>query len=98
MKIKVPIERKEHGFNHETSSTYSSYAGGFNECLDEVSQCECVFNVDVLAKLIFKLECPHEKWDNKGFLIKTPYQEQAKKIISKMPSIMTIKRNENAAL
>lgn len=94
MKLIVPIEKIE--IKAIPNNDWAMDVG-FNQCLDELSQCEASFSEEVLARHI---------WENTNFKTKhvrqtgTDYRAitfrecrvLANSIIAQMPSIMTIKK------
>lgn len=85
MKLIVPIKKKE----IPVGSSLFREEIGFNECLDELSQCEVSFSELELAKLICNMEDGF-KWDEWSKDAKQMYINKANKIIAAMPSILSI--------
>ncbi len=93
MKLKVPINKNERKFE-DYAPFSASVAKGWNACLDEVSQCEVCFDELELAKAIFEYQHSDGIWNLNEKLFRECL-DKARSLIAAMPSIMTIKRNEN---
>ncbi len=101
MKLKVPIEKeKVEVWDHSDDCFDCSgcMQVGKNTLLDEISQCECVFDLEKMVTVIaeYHIELGKRIVRDGGKNEKvSPSRELAKTIILRMPSIMAIKRNEN---
>lgn len=102
MKLKVPIEKKaviDGGYPTRNEMTNRGAAYGFNECLDQLEQCEVCFDEEKLAEQLFwiqgissKPELRKRAWE--CCRRKEEFYKTAKAIIAAMPSIMSVKRSE----
>lgn len=112
MKLKVPIEKKvmPEGEGYINSPCGCGPEGGcgckiddFNECLDEISQCEACFDEEKLAMVLYADEyliitvLKHIKshWENLDGWEQELFLRRAKAIIASLPEIMSVRKGDN---